>query len=506
MNHGIKIFLLIICICLLSCNSKSVAQEVNGDTTSVDGKKIIKIWGTHYERGYAYGFLLAEKIIDVIGNYLINETLQNNINNFNTLKSMFRDNYTIEEKYLEENRGILDGINATEFADELTDLLGRDADEYDLICGNIIVEIFFGGCSSLAVWGKSTESDGNLEGELVYIRNLDWTTSQTLIRNHLLTIQIPSENDEQPWISFGFPGLTGVLSGINESGVGAFHHMGDHGSQNVSGKPHAIFFSIRNGIESSDYDSDGVCNTNDVFEAINDQITVGGFIINSMNAISNNDSAIVIEVNNEKGTVVRTSSENTELPKSVIASTNHFRKLYTPDPGYRYNGLVTQINNNPNFTIERLWDVLSESCGISSTLQTIQYIPSTGEVRWATALPDKPAYSETPYIFNIKNLFVTSVDYSSDTIKDNEPYPNPFSEVVNILIESEIPCKALISIYNETGELVYKTDNQFLKPGKNIIKWNACGLPSGKYFCFVSTQNSKKKLRNVETKKLFLIK
>ena len=53
-----RIVFLIFILMILS--SFCFAQIVNGDTLTVQGEKILKIWGTHYERGYATGYLLGD--------------------------------------------------------------------------------------------------------------------------------------------------------------------------------------------------------------------------------------------------------------------------------------------------------------------------------------------------------------------------------------------------------------------------------------------------------------
>ncbi|MFC2131996.1 hypothetical protein ACFLSQ_11220 [Bacteroidota bacterium] len=70
-------FFLLLVLLFYSFGNNSLAGEVNGDTSSVNDNKVIKVWGTHYERGYAYGYLLADEVIDILENYLIKEAFQN---------------------------------------------------------------------------------------------------------------------------------------------------------------------------------------------------------------------------------------------------------------------------------------------------------------------------------------------------------------------------------------------------------------------------------------------
>ena len=67
----------ILILVLIIFSSFCFAQVVNGDTLTVDGKKILKIWGTHSERGYAYGYLMAENIKDVFEGYVLGSLFYN---------------------------------------------------------------------------------------------------------------------------------------------------------------------------------------------------------------------------------------------------------------------------------------------------------------------------------------------------------------------------------------------------------------------------------------------
>ena len=45
-----------------------VKGEILADTNNVT---VVKVWGTHYERGYAHGYFLGDKILDIVEGYLI---------------------------------------------------------------------------------------------------------------------------------------------------------------------------------------------------------------------------------------------------------------------------------------------------------------------------------------------------------------------------------------------------------------------------------------------------
>ena len=221
---------------LMIFSSFSFAQVVNGDTLTVDGKKILKVWGTHSERGYAYGYLMAENIKEVFEGYVLGSLFFNSATLYTNTRNYFIDNFEVEQKYIYESIAMINGIQAAGVS-IFCSVLNRDLDEIDILLSNSIVDIAaLGGdnftnrfgCSSLSSWGQNTIQDPDLNGQLVITRNMDWTPHPTLLDNHLLVVQFPSEPDEISWLSFTFAGMFGALSAINENGVATFMNMGNY--------------------------------------------------------------------------------------------------------------------------------------------------------------------------------------------------------------------------------------------------------------------------------------
>ncbi len=101
---------LIIIVFILSISAFSFSQTVNGDTLTVDGKKILKVWGTHYERGYAYGYLLGEQIRQVAVEYFIESILMNSVILYNYSRNFFLSNFVVEDIYITEAEGMINGM------------------------------------------------------------------------------------------------------------------------------------------------------------------------------------------------------------------------------------------------------------------------------------------------------------------------------------------------------------------------------------------------------------
>jgi len=164
------------------------------------------------------------------------------------------------------------------------------------------------------------------------------------------------------------------------------------------------------------------------------------------------------------------------------------------------------LNENNSLSEERSWLVLSDAAGVSSTLQTIQYIPDKGRILWATADTENPAYRKEAYIFNIDDYLTTDIDYTKENGENIAPYPNPFTEFVNITLNMDEPQTVSLKIFSEDGVLVGNMQGIRMCKGKNIIRWNAVGLSSGRNYCYVYNSDSKKKITKQNPVKLVLIK
>ncbi len=115
----------LITILLFLSLSHSFSYEINGVKSTVYGIKIIKVWGTHQERGFAYGYLLSEEIQDILTNYLIKEVLYGDLQSYEGFRFNFLQNFDVDEKYQIEAQAIVDGIYAQGNYTEFTQFLGK---------------------------------------------------------------------------------------------------------------------------------------------------------------------------------------------------------------------------------------------------------------------------------------------------------------------------------------------------------------------------------------------
>ncbi|MCF7859507.1 MAG: hypothetical protein K9N07_09355 [Candidatus Cloacimonetes bacterium] len=474
------------------------AQIINGDILSVDGKKILKVWGTHYERGYAAGYFMGDKIKSLSENYFIGTFFGGNAYLYENTKEYFLEFFEIEPKYHAETEGMIDGMIEADIV-LFSNTLDRDIDENDILLANAIVDLsalrglgvnYDFGCSSLSSWGDNTAGDLELQGDLVITRNMDWTLHPELLENHLLVVHFPSESNEVNWLSFTFPGFIGCLSGINENELSAFMNMGNRNDHTNNYTYHPILLSIRNGIEVFDYNGDYEITPDDILAAVEDNFQLSGSIIHA----ASNEGGLIIECNNQYGVVSRDDNDNTMLPLEHLAATNHFRELYPPVSCYRYENISDSLSVNPYITIERSWNLMAAAAGVSTNLHTIQYVPSLQLIKWSTADLGSPAYQNEPTTFDLDDLFTSNASSDQHYIQQNSflsATPNPFNTFTNLAFTLPRTSDVRLTVYNVKGHKITVLINNVLYPGKHNVLWdgtdrNGNKVASGIYLSSIS--------------------
>ncbi len=493
-----RIVFLIFILMILS--SFCFAQIVNGDTLTVQGEKILKIWGTHYERGYATGYLLGDKIKLISEDYFICYVYMNNAALYESRRNYFIDNFEIEDKYTQEAQGTIDGMIEAEI-DLFSTVLQRDMDSVDVLMSNAIVDILaLGelnddlefGCSSLSSWGESTILDPELVGNLVITRNMDWMPHPVLLDNHLLVVHFPSEVDEVNWACFTFPGLFGALSAINEDGLCAFMNMGNNNNYSNEEDLHPIFLSIRNGIEIYDYNGDYEINAEDIVAAVQDMLHLSGSIVHC----ANESYGLIVECNNVNGTEIRDDTENTVIPLYNLAATNHFRKLYPPASCYRYDNIADSLAENSNMNVERSWNLLGGAAGVLNNLHTIEFAPTLNLIKWSTAEIGIPAYLQTPTEFDTEELFMLNTSTHPELLSEISlvsTFPNPFFSIASLSFSLPEASYVELSIYNIRGQKLTTLVNERKGRGEYTVTWNGMddagnSVVSGVYFYRFETE------------------
>lgn len=466
---------------------------VSADTLRIDGKLVLWLRADNYGNGWNYGYLLGSRIMALFDNYVI-PTAFGGATNYNMARQVYDQYFIVDEKYNEIAHGIVDGIEQSGvslFSPILNDNLGFK----DLLIANSIPDFtamdekwrnIGPGCSNLTSWGEATINAPELNGETVISRNLDWTNNPNLINNAIIIIWAPVGPDEQRWISFGFIGLFGALSGINESGVATFQNMSNYVSSATGSGFYPVNLAQRNGLEKMDYNLDGICSPRDVSDAVRAHPVSSSFIIHSAGPSNLDIPAEILEIHNTFGDTIRTKINNPEYFGDNLVATNHFRLLKPATYCVRYQRINDSLLSSNQMSVARNWNVL-KTAGVSINLQTIQFVPNKNVLRFSFAEIGTPAYQIVPTEVWVDTLFAL---VGIDEIKKASAVeivisPNPCKSLTTITAKFETPTSFVCRITDITGKLVESFE--FPNPNEKqiAIGWGGAGIPNGIYFCSI---------------------
>jgi len=342
------------------------------------------------------------------------------------------------------------------------------------------------GCSNITSWGNATMNDPELSGETVISRNLDWTNNPYLINNAIIIIWAPSGPNEQRWISFGFIGLIGALSGLNESGVVSFQNMGNYSSTPVGTGFYPVNLAQRNGLEMDDYNGDGICSPRDVSDAVRNHPVSSTYIIHSAGKSYLDVPAEILEIHNAFGDTIRTVNDNPEFFGDNLVATNHFRLLKPPAYCARYQRISDSLSKSNLMSVLRNWDVLT-TAGVNTNLQTIQFVPNENILRVSFAETGTPAYQIEPTTVWVDTLFalVGINDFHKNSLLEMSVSPNPCKNLTTISVRFDSPKKFTCRIIDISGKLIERFEDFNPNENETTIGWGTGQVPNGVYFCTI---------------------
>ena len=453
---------IIILIIVYSVFNGIFAQNINGVIQSDSGNlTVVKVWGTHYERGFAYGYLMGEQISDMVDGYIkpvfgayLDDARQIIIDG---------EDLQIDSVYVTEAMAVVAGM----------DFAGTNYGNIDYIDGlvfNAFLDILklLGfkadslGCSSLMSWGDATVGT-NLNGKSVISRHLDWTPNQTLINNQVVIVHIPAETDEQPFAIVGFAGQMSVLSGFNQNVAVYQHMMSDFtGFTNHGLHYEPVWLTLRKSIEKADFNNDGVNNTQDVRDAIeiNSNGFADGYIVTALApSIADADSlvALVAELAPQSPLLTfRSNSYPDDIPGDNLYAANFEIKRNNHNHYCnRYYAVMNALGDGLEIGEDENWQIMRDnSNGQTGNLQFMQFIPELSIFKISVHHDGLPAYLNDPLVFDINELL------SFSTGKNNLPeisgirlYPNPVNDVLYLKVKKKY-IGAAYSVISSQGSIV----------------------------------------------------
>jgi len=183
-------------------------QQVNGSLETLGSGdnqiKVLYVWGTPYEMGYARGLLLRSEInqwLALTGGLMMTGmgVSEQQVDAAYDLMAPY-----VPDEYKEEMRGLADGA-------------GLDLKAVHRM--HTIPELSEYHCSAFGAWGPATG-----DGHVYQIRALDYATEAGIQTAPCITVSKP--NDGHIFANVGWVGMLGVVSGLNAEQI-AMSEIGD---------------------------------------------------------------------------------------------------------------------------------------------------------------------------------------------------------------------------------------------------------------------------------------
>lgn len=480
-------------LCLLFFTAAK-AQSVNGiilaDTANI---KVIQVFGGHYQRGFAYGYLCAENIIDIWDNYI--QPTYGVYMPFARAIVGNPANFSVDSIYITEARGIIDGVAYAGY--DTTGLTYLDLFVVNFMTdleGFMSVKDFpeTQQCSSLMNWGAATQGT-DLNGKAVISHFLDAISlNQVITRNQVVVVHFPTEADEQPWLMTGIAGQMVASQALNNNGLVLFLNTVNGFTAQTNKGYEPMTLTLRKAVEKSDFNGDGETNVNDVKAAI-DANTNGyarGFIVSAIaNSTAGNDTLIsmVAECAPQIPYITYRNINDVDSVDgtNLYAANNFIKRNNAQDYCSRYINVKDSINhyyNGVNIGSVDNKEIMYTQSTQSSCLQFIQVIPEAGVFTMSVANNTSPAYTQTPATLSYNFLFNYAGIQDLTTNCTIYVYPNPASDLIFMDVPSGNKYAYFIS------DLSGKVISNGLLNNQNSICISA--LPAGLYFVqLVSSEN-----------------
>ncbi|MCU7617227.1 C45 family peptidase [Chryseobacterium sp. PBS4-4] len=250
---------------------------------------------------------------------------------------------------------------------ELYGLSQYSSDKYDFIApkfrramylhgahdiGHAMQDLMVVGCTSLAVWNENTE-----DGDLLIGRNFDFYVGDEFAKNKLVEFVEPETGI--PYLSVSWPGMIGVVSGMNKEGITVTINAGKSKIPLTAKTPISLVTREILQYARNIDEAIAIAKKRKVF--VSESILVGS---------ANDKNAVIIEVSPDNFGVYKVENS------SKVFCTNHFQsEAYKDDKRnqkhineshseYRYEKLQELLQENKKLNPEKMASILRDRSGL----------------------------------------------------------------------------------------------------------------------------------------------
>lgn len=254
-----------------------------------------------------------------------------------------------------------------DFQAELFGLSQYSADKYDYIAtkfkramylhgahdiGHAMQDLMVVGCTSLAVWNENTE-----DGDLLIGRNFDFSVGEDFSKNKLIEFVEPENGI--PYLSVSWPGMIGVVSGMNKEGITVTINAGKSKIPLTAKTPISLVTREILQYAATIDEAIAIAKKRKVF--VSESILVGS---------ANDKNAVIIEVSphnfgvykvENSGKVFCTNHFQSEAYKDDKRNQKHIAESHSK---YRYEKLQELLQENKKLNPEKMATLLRDQSGL----------------------------------------------------------------------------------------------------------------------------------------------
>lgn len=383
----------------------SAKPAIHGSLTTEQGVRVLRVWGTPREQGYAHGYLLGENLRQFLGDLLLDSGLIPNPSVYETaVRPQVIATFELTAERRAELEGILAGVTDRCGVERCRfESLDRPIEVNDLLALNTIADWAPGACSSFAVWGGWTEG-----GETIVGRNLDYLKLPGIDAEHLIIARLEAGDGRKPWVSIAWPGLIGAYSAISQSGTVVAMH--DAPSAKAYGKSGLMprSFALREIVEKAA----GAATIETAEKILADTPTFRGnnFLVAGPSSIGDAPAA-VFEYDGDSGQSGYVTRRNpgdsvNHSPADTICCTNHYRARGELQQCWRYQVISKSLTDWPGetrFNVSAAWDLLGKAA-VDSTLHSFVARCDAGEIWVSFCDKSANACQNKPVKFKVDSL------------------------------------------------------------------------------------------------------
>ncbi|HUU02421.1 MAG TPA: C45 family autoproteolytic acyltransferase/hydrolase [Myxococcota bacterium] len=352
---GASTALLALVLTLSACGANSEPAQLNGSfLETIDGIRVVHLYGSPAQRGYAQGYLLADEIIELTQTYLFDYALSQMTDlSYAQVRELLEVNGSWPPDVRIELESMLSGIqDRLDPEDRMVTVPGegyREIELIDLMAGNTQGNwTRIGGCSGFAAWGTATG------GPTLHARNMDYASGNGAILGHLLVEAIAPDQGPD-WITIGNIGTVGCGSCMNEYGLTMEANNGGDGlAPSYTTGVSATAFVAREAMQSHGAEADALQAVLDTYRKRRLYVSQNALFATPHRVDKPDDQvAAVLEIDGNQfdlGATWRAPSETqySGLGRTdVLIETNHFLKRTTPpdsgDSWERYQEINRRI-------------------------------------------------------------------------------------------------------------------------------------------------------------------